>query len=128
VRFSAHVVDCAFGAAAAGLGVHLRRQYGGEWLDVIRSDTDGDGQLADWREQQFQTGAYQLEVNVGSYYSTLGMCPMYSRVLVEFLVNDPVAELDFALLITVSSFQIYGVPGTSAKPRQGSAANPLPEG
>ena len=125
MRLLAHVVDCAFGVVAPNVELNLRRQQDTEWKHVSRGRTDANGELAEWAYRQLQGGTYQLEINLDGYYATLGIIPMYPRVIIEFRTQDPTVDLNLTMLITANSFQVYRVTDEGSEPLHGPAHLPL---
>jgi len=107
VRLSTQVIDCAFGAPAASVGVLLRRLAEADWHEVAHGSTGADGRLSGWHGRPLRSGTYQLEFDLDGYYSALGTIPLYPRVIVEFRVSDPTVDLHLPLLVTPNSFYVY---------------------
>lgn len=121
MRLSARVVDCTFGVQGTDIEMQLRQQDGMEWRHIAHGRTGADGGLSEWRDLQFQSGTYRLEINIDAYYAALGIIPLYPAAIVEFRALDPTMDLNLTLLITANSFQSYRVTDTSIEPLPDSA-------
>lgn len=104
MELSVHVVDCAYGVAAADIGVMLRRQTTSDWQHVAEGSTGSDGRLTMWRDAPMVAGVYQLVFDLDAYYGMLGTVPFYPRAIVEFRLDDSDADLHLPLMVTSNSY------------------------
>ncbi len=104
MELSVHVVDCAYGVAAADVGVKLRRQTRSSWQDLSEGRTGPDGRLTVWRDAPIETGIYQLVVDLDAYYGILGAVPFHPRAVVEFRIGDSDTDLHLPLMVTTNSY------------------------
>ncbi|NUP51302.1 MAG: hydroxyisourate hydrolase [Catenulispora sp.] len=107
---STHVIDISFGAAAADVGIRLRRrQETAAWTDLAVGRTAADGGLTVW-PGQLPHGVYRLEADLDGYYAPLGIQSFHPRAIVEFQIVDSSQDLQVCLLITPNSLLIFRGP------------------
>jgi 5-hydroxyisourate hydrolase len=107
MKLSVQVVDCAFGVAADDVHVCLSRRVKTDWCKVAEGRTDSDGILRDWHDDTLPAGTYRLEVNLGGYYTVMGITPFIPRAIVEFDSTGTTADLLIPLLVTGNSYFVY---------------------
>ncbi|HEX7300191.1 MAG TPA: hydroxyisourate hydrolase [Solirubrobacteraceae bacterium] len=85
---STHVLDTARGHPAEGVAVVLEREARGEWEELARATTDGDGRVRELlpAEAGLDDGRYRLTFDTGQYFRTVGDAAFYPEVVVVFTV------------------------------------------
>ncbi|HEV2450675.1 MAG TPA: hydroxyisourate hydrolase [Streptosporangiaceae bacterium] len=104
---SVRVFDCMCGKPPIGLSVRLDREFDGAWITEKKDLTDHDGRINDWVDSPLPRGAYKLEFDLDSYFSSLGVMSFYPVVALSFRVFDPNRLLDISLLITPYAYFTY---------------------
>jgi 5-hydroxyisourate hydrolase len=95
------------GKPPIGMTVRLDREFDGTWIAEKKDLTDDDGRIKDWVDSPLPRGAYKLEFDLDSYFSSLGVMPFYPVVTLSFRVLDPAHPLDISLLITPYAYFTY---------------------
>ena len=101
MSISTHVLDTARGEPVAGVPVALyHRADAGEWLEVARGATDGDGRLRDWVPDGHPgPGRYRLVFTTGGDF--------FPEVAVEFAVTAAHRHLHIPLLLSPFGYTTY---------------------
>jgi 5-hydroxyisourate hydrolase len=100
------VIDSLHGRMAGGVTVRLESPVRGE--ESFQGRTGEIGQLNDWQPPLvLRPGVYRVEVDIDGYYATLGIMPIYPRVIVMFRVLNPNDQYHMPILITPYSQMIY---------------------
>lgn len=103
-----NVIDCMHGRPAEGIAARIDCEVDGVWGKSGRGRTDENGMLRDWLPPiVLSHGVYRIELDVDSYYATLGIVPRYPRVSVIFRVFDPAEHHLVPMLITPTSHITY---------------------
>jgi 5-hydroxyisourate hydrolase len=104
------VVDSMHGRPAEGVVVCLGGQVDGAWQEIIHGHTDEQGQFRDWYGELVLTrGMHRLQLDIDSYYATLGLAPYYPRVSIDFRVADPAERHHIPVQITPYAYVIQCV-------------------
>ena len=104
-----HVLDTSVGLPAAGVTVVLeRRRDGGDWLDVGRATTDGDGRVRVWRpDPDVIAGTYRLVFDTRTYFSARAIDSFFPSVTIEFTIADAAAHCHVPLLLSPFGYSTY---------------------
>ena len=103
-HLSAHVLDAAAGAPAAGVTVELASSTG----DLIASTaTDCDGRVGDLGPDQLEPGRYQVTFGSGAYFADRGTECFYPSVTVLFTVTAGQPHHHVPLLLSPYSYTTY---------------------
>jgi len=126
---STHVLDTALGKPAAGVGVRLEKQDGGgwievthskdtgsawteqvhdmsgQWVEVSRSATDGDGRCRDLA-QDLPAGVYRIVFDTGSYLRNQRRASIYPEIAITFTCAGE-AHYHLPLLLSDNSYTTY---------------------
>src|SRR5207245_11091580 len=78
---STHVLDTMRGTPAAGLAVTLlRNEPDGDWKEVARAETDADGRVPAFTDEELDSGEYRLEFHTRPYFERSGLSAFYPSV------------------------------------------------
>jgi 5-hydroxyisourate hydrolase len=105
-----HVLDLASGKPARGIAVTLEVARGpGEWTELARGVTDGDGRIAGFVPAlpTLEAKVYRLRFATGAYFQALGVRAFYPEVSVVFQVYDPVEHYHVPLLLSPFGYSTY---------------------
>ena len=103
-HLSAHVLDAAAGAPAAGVSVHLATASG----DVIAgATTNGDGRVGELGPDRLEPGDYQITFGSRDYYAGRGIDCFYPVVTVVFTVAADQDHYHVPLLLSPYSYTTY---------------------
>lgn len=95
--------DCLYGRPAAGIAARLARKDrdDGGWNESARGRADDQGCVHAWDPApQLERGTYRVELDLDSYFSTIGVTPFMPTATVTFRVLDPDGPCQIALFIT----------------------------
>lgn len=105
-----HVLDTALGRPAAGIAaVLVRRATNGQWTEVGRGHTDGDGRLKTLYpgSEPPQPGVYRLTFDTQRYFESLGVKAFYPEVVVVFETQAGESHYHVPLLLGPFGFTTY---------------------
>jgi 5-hydroxyisourate hydrolase len=104
-----HVLDTALGRPACGVGVTLERIAGdGSIEEVGRGTTDADGRVRDLLAQgELAQGTYRLTFDVETYLRQSDRRGFFSRVPIEFNIDDPNQHYHVPLLLSPFGYSTY---------------------
>jgi 5-hydroxyisourate hydrolase len=103
-HISAHVLDAAVGAPAAGVAVRLADAAG---TVLAASRTNGDGRVPDLGPERLDPGTYQVTFESGRYYADQGTTCFHPSVTVLFTVSAEVGHYHIPLLLSPYSYTTY---------------------
>ncbi|WP_214324859.1 hydroxyisourate hydrolase [Nonomuraea sediminis] len=103
------VVDVAHGRPAAGVRI-LAFRLAEASSSEAEGCTDQSGSLV-WPDLALplSRGSYRLELNVDSYFATLGIVPANPLVVIVFRVSDPADPPRLTVLIAPNAHTVYSV-------------------
>lgn len=104
-----HVLDTAFGRAAAGLPITLELEEGGDWQLLGRGVTDRDGRLRDLlpEGERPAAGLYRLTFDTAAYFAATGVECFFPVVRVVFRVTRPDQHHHVPLLLSPFGYSTY---------------------
>ena len=103
-HLSAHVLDAAAGAPAAGVAVQLATAAG----EVIASaTTNSDGRVGDLGPDRLESGEYAVTFGSGDYFAGRGTACFYPSVTVLFTVAAEQPHYHVPLLLSPYSYTTY---------------------
>ena len=106
MSISTHVLDTMRGTPAAGLAVALhRREPDGDWKEVAHADTDADGRVREFTEDELESAEYRLEFDTRPYFERSGLTAFYPTVSV--VVTFEGGHLHVPLLLTAYGYTTY---------------------
>ena len=108
-QITTHVLDVALGKPAAGVPVVLEiEKAGGEWKEISRGATDGDGRLRHLLPPDSLTeGTYRLTFDTNTYFGFRKVVGLYPQVSVAFRVRDPKEHYHIPLLLSPFGYSTY---------------------
>ena len=108
-RLTTHVLDTANGKPAAGMEIRLF-QISGDKRTLLKTEkTNSDGRC----DSPLLSGAeitnseYELEFDVGSYFSGMGERPFLGTVPVRFGISSPEEHYHVPLLVSPFGYSTY---------------------
>lgn len=104
MSLSIRATDCVYGRPAAGLFASLTRELDGVPVRQWRDQTDEDGCISGLTKPPLELGCYILEIDIESYFRTLGYESLNSAVSVRFRVINETAHYGLSVFITPASF------------------------
>jgi 5-hydroxyisourate hydrolase len=106
VSISTHVLDTMRGMPAAGLAVALhRRQPGGDWKEVSKTETDSDGRVRNLSDDELEAAEYRLEFDTRPYFERSGLTAFYPSIAVVFTFDG--GHLHVPLLLSAFGYTTY---------------------
>ncbi|MDG4801383.1 hydroxyisourate hydrolase [Micromonospora sp. WMMD980] len=104
---SAQALDVVYGRSAAGVRARLERPSGDSWRTVSQAETDSDGQILDWLDDELEQGAYRIVFDSDSYFASLGISAAYPEVAVVFRVQDETDTCRIQVLLAPYSYSMF---------------------
>ncbi len=104
---SVQALDVVYGRSAAGVRARLERPAGEAWRVISSAETDGDGQIFDWRDDTLEQGAYRIVFDSDSYFASLGMSAAYPEITVLFRVQDEADNCQIQVLLAPYSYSMF---------------------
>lgn len=100
---SVSVVDCVYGRPAIGMAVLLMREVDGVFTEQWRDRTDNDGRISGLHNSPLPRGSYALELDLESYFCTLGFRPLNSAITMRFYMPGEDHHYGLSVLVTPSA-------------------------
>jgi 5-hydroxyisourate hydrolase len=108
-RLSTHVLDTMHGKPAAGMALTLRK-LGGSIIVETRTNQDGRTDVPLLSGERIETGDYELEFDVESYFRALGVADagrFLGKVPLRFRIDDAAGNYHVPLLASPWSYSTY---------------------
>jgi 5-hydroxyisourate hydrolase len=104
-----HVLDVSRGKAASGVGVLLERQISGQWKELARGTTNGDGRVENLLKlgTQAESGVYRLTFDSSAYFKASGTASFYPEISIVFNLSNPAEHHHVPLLLSPFGFSTY---------------------
>lgn len=105
-----HVLDTSRGRPASGVPIRLAfRAPSGEWNDIGRGATDGDGRLRTLTppDAPIERGTYCITFDTGAYFAALGVVGFYPEASIVFEVTDGSEHYHVPLLLQPFGYSTY---------------------
>ena len=104
-----HVLDTSKGRPAAGVPITLLLGDGGEWRELGRGVTDGDGRLRTLMPagSAATAGTYLLRFDTAAYFAATGVEAFYPEVRVVFTVPLDGGHYHVPLLLSPYGYSTY---------------------
>ena len=67
-KITSHILDTELGKPAQGVQISLEKLEGNDWIDFEKGETDSDGRVIDWIENEVVSGCYRISFDVESYF------------------------------------------------------------
>jgi 5-hydroxyisourate hydrolase len=108
-QITTHVLDVALGKPAAGVPVILEiEKAGGEWKEIGRGATDGDGRLRHLlAPDSLAEGTYRLTFDTNAYFASQKIVGLYPQVTVVFRVRNVKEHYHIPLLLSPFGYSTY---------------------
>jgi 5-hydroxyisourate hydrolase len=108
MSISTHVLDATTGRPAAGLELVLSRQDGGQWRELARRRTDGDGRVADLAPGA-PAGVHRIVFLTEAYLKAQSPTAetFYPEIVVIFQITDPAGHHHVPLLLSPYAYSTY---------------------
>jgi 5-hydroxyisourate hydrolase len=108
-QITTHVLDVSLGQPAAGVPVTLEiEKAGGQWKELSRGATDGDGRLRHLLEPgSLAEGTYRLTFDTHTYFESRKTAGLYPQVAVVFRVRDAKQHYHIPLLLSPFGYSTY---------------------
>lgn len=108
-QITTHVLDTSLGRPAAGVPVILEfERAGGDWKELSRGATDGDGRLAGpLAPGTLVEGTYRLTFDTQTYFQSRRIEGLYPQVTVIFRVRDIKQHYHIPLLLAPYGYSTY---------------------
>ena len=108
-QITTHVLDVSLGQPAAGVPVTLEiEKAGGQWKELSRGATDGDGRLRHLLEPgSLVEGTYRLTFDTQAYFESRKIAGLYPQVAVVFRVRDAKQHYHIPLLLSPFGYSTY---------------------
>jgi 5-hydroxyisourate hydrolase-like protein (transthyretin family) len=101
------VVDCVYGRPAVNMPVRLMREVGGVLTEQWRDRTNEDGRVPDLQNLSLQRGSYALELDLESYFCTLGFTPLNAAITMRFRAAGEGRHSQLSVLVTPSACMTF---------------------
>jgi 5-hydroxyisourate hydrolase len=108
-HITTHVLDVSIGRPAVNVPLILEVQSaGGNWAEVARGTTDGDGRLRDWAAaKSLPAGIYRLTFDTRTYFVAHKVASLYPQVVIVFEVRDAEEHYHVPLLLSPFGYSTY---------------------
>lgn len=103
MKLAIRVVDGLHGHPAAGVGVRLVGTDGSETMTGgHRGVTDANGEFGyqTERTEGDRSGNFCIELDIGAYFSTMGIVSFYKKISASCQALDPDDDYQFVAVIT----------------------------
>jgi 5-hydroxyisourate hydrolase len=84
---TSHVLDTSIGKPAAGISVELFFQNGEHWNAIAKSQTNSDGRINEWLNEQPNAGIYKIRFDTKKYFEKKSVASFYPYVEIVFEVK-----------------------------------------
>ncbi len=101
---TAHVLDAAAGAPAAGVAVRLEDRSG---VVLAAATTDADGRVTDLGPDLLAPGDYRVVFATGDYFAARGTACFHPEVAVLFRTRADQAHYHIPLLVSPFAYTTY---------------------
>ena len=105
-----HILDTSAGRPAEAVRVTLaHKQESGEWIEIGRDQTNGDGRAQNLltESHDFVAGTYRLEFVLQPYFTAQGVDAFYPSASVIFEVRNPQEHYHVPLLLNPFGYSTY---------------------
>jgi 5-hydroxyisourate hydrolase len=107
MAITAQVIDSALGRPADGIAVRLERNEDSAWGVCAFGATDRMGYVGAWLpalDHGMPRGEYRLRVDTGSYFSPLGMLPIFPEIVVPFVLRNADEQCHLTVVLAPSGY------------------------
>lgn len=103
MSFSIRVIDSIYGQPAVGLSINFSRELEGAIADQWSDQTGEDGRISGLMASSRAHGSYILEIDLDSYFPTLGYASLFSAVSTRFRLSNEECHYELSIFITPAS-------------------------
>ncbi|MBF8193190.1 hydroxyisourate hydrolase [Nonomuraea sp. K274] len=107
MNISAQVLDGVYGRPASGLRVRLEHAVDGQWQDIGKAETDGEGNIGKWAESTLPRGLYRIVFDSDYYFSSLGIEAIYPEIVVVFRIREESDIYKILIMLSPSTYSTY---------------------
>lgn len=107
MKISAQVLDSTYGQPAAGARARLEHSGIDGWGLVAEAETDPEGNIDSWRQQDLERGLYRLVFDCDSYFAGLGSTTAYPEVVVIFRMPTELHACQVQVVLAPYSHSTY---------------------
>ncbi|HXL93494.1 MAG TPA: hydroxyisourate hydrolase [Streptosporangiaceae bacterium] len=107
MKISAQVLDSTYGQPAAGARARLERSDIDGWDLVAEAETDLEGNIQSWRQEDLERGLYRLVFDCDSYFAGLGGMTAYPEVVVIFRMPTELHACQVQVVLAPYSHSTY---------------------
>ena len=104
---SIQVIDNVYGNPAVALPVYITRVTADGWSAKADGQTNEHGLVSGLSESMAEARIYQLEFDLGRYFSSRGVEPFYSTVSVRIQIKNTFEPHRISVFITPHSCATY---------------------
>ena len=105
---STHILDTAAGRPAAQVALTLYLLKFGEWYELGRGETDGDGRCRTLLgDAALTANIYKIRFATAEYYAAQNLSGLYPYVEIVFTVTEPTQHYHIPLLLTANGYTTY---------------------
>jgi hydroxyisourate hydrolase len=109
-HITTHVLDCARGVPADGLGVTLEQWTAGDdpgWRVIGRGSTSADGRIDTLGPAALSAGRYRVSFDTGPYLTARHGAAFYPEIVVSIDLADPAEHYHVPLLLSPFAYSTY---------------------
>jgi len=109
-HITTHVLDCARGVPADGLGVTLEQRTQGDdsgWRVIGRGSTSADGRINTLGPAALPAGRYRVSFDTGPYLTAHHGAAFYPEIVVSIDLADPGEHYHVPLLLSPFAYSTY---------------------
>jgi 5-hydroxyisourate hydrolase len=107
-QITTHVLDTSLGRPAANVPVRLEVARAGNWNEVGRGTTDGDGRLRSLlRDGTLEAGTYRLTFDTHAYFASRKIEGFYPSASIVFEVKNANEHYHVPLLLSPFGYSTY---------------------
>ncbi|GII02166.1 hydroxyisourate hydrolase [Planobispora takensis] len=100
-------LDGVYGRPAAGVHVRIEHAGSGQWLTEVKSETDPEGRVREWRGRALERGLYRMTFESDRYFAGLGLIAAYPEIVVMFRIQDGAEAYQIQVLLSTYSYSVY---------------------
>ncbi len=106
-KVTSHILDTELGRPANGVSISLEIFENESWRKVGETETDNDGRVIDWLNEDIKSGRYRISFDVEKYFSAQDRDCFYPSVAIEFYLKDIEQHYHVPLLLNAHGYSTY---------------------
>ena len=109
-KLTTHILDTSMGTPAKEVEIKLYKRNDSSLKLINSAKTNEDGRCNEplLSGNLFEEGCYEIEFNIGHYYSTKDIdCPFLKDVVIRFYISNSDENYHVPLLISPFSYSTY---------------------